>query len=79
MKEGTEERDVMAVVYCRGFKKNLNVRDCTKENCDYHFGTLEEPIKQRDGKGWKIVGMTRYVRCGVPKLERIMQVCEVKK
>ena len=79
MKEGTKEKDVMGVVYCRGFKKLLDVKDCNRDMCEYHFGTLEEPIKQRDGKGWKIVGMNRYIRCGVPKLERINQVCEVKK
>jgi len=78
MKEGTEEKEVMQVVACRGFKKLLNMKDCTPDKCEYHAGILKEPIEQSENGVKKIVGYNEYVRCAVPKLMQIQSVCEVK-
>lgn len=79
MKEGTEEKDIMEVVYCRGFKKLLKVTNCTKEKCEFHLGILEEPIKQRGDDGIvRVIDTIRHVRCGFPRSEKIFSVCEVE-
>lgn len=77
MKEGIQEKDVEQIIFCRGFRKMLRLKDCTPEKCKYHFGIFEDPIYQTD-KGVKtLVRIDRYVRCGVPKLEKITTLCEV--
>ncbi len=78
MKEGTEEKDTIRVVYCRGFKKLLNIKDCNSAQCRFHLGIQREDINQRDGKEFKVVGVHETVMCGLPRLEKILQVCEVK-
>ena len=79
MKEGTEEKDMMAVVQCRGFKKLLAMKDCNKEGCEFHVGIQEEPIIERGDDGVKReVGVNKFVRCGFPRLMKIVSVCEVK-
>lgn len=77
MEEGLEEKDIMEVVFCRGFKKLLNMKDCN-EKCRYFFGIFEEPVMVREGEGEiKQVGVERSVRCGIPRLSQIAKVCEV--
>lgn len=75
--EGTEEKDLMEVVYCRGFKKLLALKNCNA-GCRYFLGLNEEPVKQRDGKTEKIIRVHKTVACGYPRIEPVMTVCEVK-
>ncbi len=77
MKEGTREREVEKIIYCRGFKKPLRFKDCTPENCRYHFGVVEAPIYQTANGVRALVRIDLYVRCGVPKLEPVTTLCEV--
>jgi hypothetical protein len=78
MKEGLEEKDIMEVVFCRGFNKLLAMKDCNK-TCRYFFGIFEEPIMVREkGEALKQVGVEQSVRCGVPRLTKIASVCEVE-
>ena len=70
-------KDVMDVIWCRGFKKFLKFSDCNKKNCEYHFGVIEEPIKRTENGVTEVVGVNRYIRCGVPKLVQVVSVCEV--
>jgi len=67
MKEGTKEKDVMRVVWCRGFKKFLDMKDCNPDNCEYHAGIQSAKA-----------GGNEYVMCSIPQMELIKTVCEVK-
>ena len=71
--EGVQEKDTIKVIYCKGFKKLLNVKDCNKDKCKYHFDRQTEEIKQDD----KVVAVNDRISCGYPKWETIMQICEV--
>lgn len=73
MKDGQQEINTIQVIYCKGFKKLLNVKDCTKEKCHYHVDRKTEEIKQGDA----VVAVNDRILCGYPKWETIMQVCEV--
>ena len=78
MKEGAEEKNVMDVVGCKGFKKFLNMKDCNKEKCEFHLGIQEEPVYQRGEDRKKTqIGVNRFVRCGFPRLLTIQSVCEL--
>lgn len=77
MKEGTQERDVERIIFCRGFKKMLRAKDCTPEKCQYNFGIVEDPIYQTSNGVRTLVRTDFYVRCGVPKLEKVTTLCEV--
>lgn len=72
--EGQSERNTIKVIYCRGFRKLLNIKDCTKEKCKYHLDRKIEPFLQGD----KIVAENDRVLCGYPKWEQVIQVCEVE-
>ena len=80
MKEGTEEKDIMKAVHCRGFNKLLKIEDCNMTNCPEHFGGIKkEPIFRReDGeKEKKVVGHNEFVICKFPKLLSVHTICEV--
>ncbi|GEM_PF-6837649 len=73
MVNGQQEKDTIKVVYCKGFKKLLNVKDCTTEKCKYHIDRKAEEIKQ----GEKTVAINDRVLCGYPRWEQVVQVCEI--
>lgn len=74
MVEGTQEKDTIKVIYCKGFRKFLNIESCTKEKCEYHLDRKAEPFMQGD----KVVAINDRVLCGYPRWETVAQVCEVK-
>lgn len=79
MKDGVKEKDIMGVVSCKGFKKLLNIRDCTPEKCKYHLGIIEEPIRHRDDNGVRsIIGINKSIKCGFPRLLKVFDVCELE-
>lgn len=74
MVEGQKEKDTIKVVYCRGFKKLLNIESCTADRCKHHLGRTTEPYVQDE----KTVAVNDRVLCGYPRWETITQVCEVE-
>lgn len=71
---GTQEKDTIKVIYCKGFKKLLNIKDCTSDKCKYHLDRKADEIKQDD----KVIATNDKILCGYPKWETVMQICEVE-
>lgn len=70
--EGTEEKDLMEMVYCKAFRKFLKLASCNPENCKHHHG-VESDKAEQDGK---VVKEIKWVRCGYPEPTPVVIVCE---
>ena len=78
MKEGLQEEDMLAQVYCPAFKKFLIIQDCNKETCEFHGSIQKEPIIEIDEAGnRKQVGMKASVVCHFPELRPIQTLCRI--
>lgn len=70
----TIEKNTVQVIYCRGFRKFLNIKDCTREKCKYHYDRSREEARQGD----TAVQVIDRVLCGYPRWITIEHVCEVE-
>lgn len=78
MKEGTEEKDIMEVVHCKGLGKLLKMGDCNIQSCpEFHGGIKKEPIQKRENGVVAVVGYNKYVICQFPQLQQVHTICEV--
>lgn len=78
MKEGTEEKDILEAVHCKGLKKLLKLGDCNIQKCpEYHGGIKSEPIKRRENGIVEVIGHNKYVICKFPQLQPVHTICEV--
>ena len=77
MKDGTQETNILDVIYCRAFKKMMITATCNQ--CDDFGGIHEEPEKAKDENNqWVIIGTIRYVICKRPRHLKIEPIGEVK-
>ncbi len=74
--EDKQEKDVMEVVYCRGFKKLLNLKSCNS-SCEHYGDILKESIYEGPKGNRKLIGYKRSVVCKFPRIEAILTICEV--
>ena len=75
--EGKEEKELMDIVYCFGFGKNVTFQSC-KDKCSFYGGIHKEPVEGRNESGERVViKYDEYLICNKPKLVPVAKLCEV--